>query len=615
MAGVKPRIDRAHADVQTQPVFNCPAFLMPVSYVFLDDHISGVTRHYATPLSIIRAQKPDDVAQAMTAIQAALDAGLYVAGYAAYELGYALDKKLLPLMPKSSDPLLEFGVFERFDKSLPPPGETPAKLPKLTPQWSADQYAEKFDRLLTYIKAGDIYQANLTFPYKGRSITAPDLPGLYASLRGRQPVRYGAIVALGETQILSLSPELFFSVKDRKARARPMKGTAPRNPDPIIDAANAREMQNDEKSKAENLMIVDLLRNDLSRIAAPGSVKVTDLFSVESFPTLHQMTSGIEARLSDGVTAADVFAKLFPCGSVTGAPKIRAMEIIRELEDRPRGPYCGAIGYFDPDGACSFNVAIRTLTSRRDSAGHALEYNVGSGVVFDSVAADEYAECMLKAKILTPGAPDLIETLRWSPESGFDYLEGHIIRLMRASGDLRRKLDVTAIMAALDRSVLERTTPQRVRLSVSERGKISITTAALNAMPAIMRVMLCSDPVDANDRGFRYKTSPMPLYDAARRQVKDSPDFDEMLFVNQRGELTEGSFTNIFIKKNGHLYTPPLSSGLLPGVLRAYLISTGSVRTQVLKPADLTGRDEVYIGNSVRGLMPAKLISRPMRPL
>ena len=581
---------------------------MPKPYVFLDDQIGGTARHYRTPISVIRARTAGEVAGAFDAIEAAINAGKYVAGYAAYELGYVLDKKLLSLLPKGPAPLLEFGVFDGFETGAPSPDPDAAPLPALTAQWDKTQYTSKFNRLLAYIKAGDIYQANLTFPYRGHAQRAPDPAALYQTLRGRQPVRYGAIVSLGERQILSLSPELFFSVKDRIASARPMKGTAPRNPDPAIDAANASAMQNDEKSKAENLMIVDLLRNDLSRIAAPGSVEVTDLFSIETFPTLHQMTSGIQAQLSDEVSLTDVFQKLFPCGSVTGAPKIRAMEIIRELEDRPRGPYCGSIGYFDPDGTCSFNVAIRTLTSTPSDTGFDLEYNVGSGVVYDSRADDEYAECKLKAKILVSEAPDLVETLKWTVANGFDYLEGHMIRLMRAAGNLGHALNPGVVMATLDNSVAGKTDDTRVRICVSLQGNLSVQTAKLTPMPAKMRVRLNDGHVQSDDPAFAYKTSPMPLYDAARKTVKDSADFDELLFINQRGELTEGSFTNIFARINGQLFTPPLTCGLLPGVLRADLLASGTAQERVLKPADLTGTTVLYVGNSVRGLMPATLI-------
>lgn len=578
-------------------------------YVFLDDQITGVSREYRSPRSVIRAYTIQDVPRAFQAIEQALADGYYVAGYAAYELGYALDRKLESLGTKDTPlPLLEFGVFDAFEPASQESGKNnPATLPALHPAWSQADYTSRFHKLLAYINAGDIYQANLTFPYRGVSQIKPDLSALYRQLRGRQPVRYGAIVSLGARDILSLSPELFFSVDDGLAKARPMKGTAPRGATPAEDVAIGKAMQADEKSRAENLMIVDLLRNDLSRVSKSGSVKVTDLFSLETFPTLHQMTSGIEAQLNDNVTITDVFARLFPCGSVTGAPKIRAMEIIRELEDRPRGAYCGAIGYFDPNGNCSFNVAIRTLTSTPLDGAFALEYNVGSGVVYDSKAADEYAECLLKARIVTRQSPQLIETLKWTQAQGFEYLQGHCLRLMKAADALGYPLDITAAMQALDETVSHAKSDQRVRLALSENGNISVTTQTLNSLKTPLRLAISSAAINSSDLKFTLKTSPMPLYDAARAAVKSRADCDEMIFINERGHITEGSFTNIFVKRGDILLTPPLSDGLLPGVLRAHLLENGQALETHLTLQDLENT-QIYMGNSVRGLMPASLI-------
>lgn len=578
-------------------------------YVYLDDQISGTSRVYTAPRSVIRAYNTHDVPAAFQAIEKALAEGYYVAGYAAYELGYALDKKLERLISKSDAlPLLEFGVFDEFKPASPQDNDESAnaRLPALRPAWSQADYTSRFDTLLAYISAGDIYQANLTFPYRGMSQTKPDLSALYGQLRGRQPVRYGAIVSLGTRDILSLSPELFFSVEDGLAKARPMKGTAPRGKTPDEDAAIGRAMQADEKSRAENLMIVDLLRNDLSRVSKPGSVKVTDLFSLETFPTLHQMTSGIEALLSEDVSITDVFARLFPCGSVTGAPKIRAMEIIRELEDRPRGAYCGAIGYFDPNGNCNFNVAIRTLTSTPKDGGYALEYNVGSGVVYDSKAADEYAECLLKARIVTRQAPQLIETFKWTQAQGFDYLEGHCLRLMKAADKLDYPINMANIMQALDESVSKARNDQRVRLTLSATGQVDVTTQTLYTLKTPMRLCVNDAIINSSDPAFTLKTSPMPLYDAARADVKARKDCDELIFVNEHGHVTEGSFTNIFVKRGKVWLTPPLTDGLLPGVLRADLLNTGLAIEAHLSLKDLQN-GELYVGNSVRGLMPAVL--------
>lgn len=578
-------------------------------YVFLDDQITGVSRVYAAPRSVIRAFSNQDVPKAFGAIEKALAKGYYVAGYAAYELGYALDKKLGDLSPDDNAlPLLEFGVFDEFQPASPQTTESSyAILPALRPAWTQTDYAARFDKLLAYISAGDIYQANLTFPYRGISKTKPDLSALYTQLRGRQPVRYGAIVSLGARDLLSLSPELFFSVDDGFAKARPMKGTAPRGDTPAKDVAIGRAMQADEKSRAENLMIVDLLRNDLSRVAIPGSVNVTDLFSLETFPTLHQMTSGIEARLTKDVSITDVFARLFPCGSVTGAPKIRAMEILRELEDRPRGAYCGAIGYFDPNGNCSFNVAIRTLTSTPKDDGYALEYNVGSGVVYDSKAADEYAECLLKARIVTRQAPQLVETLKWTRAQGFDYLEGHCLRLMQAANTLGYPLDIANVMQVLDVSVSKARNDQRVRLSLSSSGQVDVSTQTLSTLKTPMRLCVSDAIIDSSDPAFTLKTSPMPLYDSARADVKSRTDCDEIIFINEHGRVTEGSFTNIFVKRGEIWLTPPLTDGLLSGVLRASLLECGQAIETHLTLDDLENA-EIYVGNSVRGLLPAKLI-------
>jgi aminodeoxychorismate synthase component I len=331
-------------------------------------------------------------------MEAASRAGLHLAGYASYELGYALEPKLAARpSPESRTPLLLFGAFaapravnQDFGADLP------ESRISLQPAWTSEEYAQRFQKCRDYIFAGDVYQINLTFPLYGRFEGEP--LALYRALRKRQPVAYGGVVALGAETIVSLSPEVFFDARDGQIRARPMKGTARRGFMPPEDMARAQYLVEDEKSRAENLMIVDLLRNDLSRLAEVGSVKVTDLFTVQTYPTLHQMTSGIEAKLRENVTLAELFSGLFPCGSVTGAPKIRAMEIIRDLECAARGVYCGSLGVISPDGDMRFNVAIRTLTIFPD---HELVCNVGSAIVADSTAREEYEECLIKARFLT----------------------------------------------------------------------------------------------------------------------------------------------------------------------------------------------------------------------
>jgi para-aminobenzoate synthetase component I len=349
------------------------------------------------PQEIIIARTPGEVRQAFERMQDASARGLYLAGYAGYELGHALEPRLCRAgVQTARTPLLCFGAF-RAPRLLA--GVAGASAPTelaMTPAWSAADYGRRFAAAREYIFAGDVYQINLTFPLYGRYDGDP--LALYRALRLRQPVTFGGIVALGEETVVSLSPEIFFESQGRDIRVRPMKGTARRGFLPFEDMARAQYLTEDIKNRAENLMIVDLLRNDLSRLSEIGSVKVTDLFTIETYPTLHQMTSGVEARLRPNVTIAQLFAGLFPCGSVTGAPKIRAMEIIRELEIAPRGVYCGSLGVIAPDGAMRFNVAIRTLTLFDDSS---LVCNVGSAVVADSDGDEEYAECLIKAKFLT----------------------------------------------------------------------------------------------------------------------------------------------------------------------------------------------------------------------
>ena len=366
--------------------------------LFEDGRDHGRALLFDAPKEIIVARDASEVARAFARMEAASRAGLHLAGYASYELGYALEPKLAASpSPKSRTPLLLFGAFaapravnQDFGADLP------ESRISLQPAWTSEEYAQRFQKCRDYIFAGDVYQINLTFPLYGRFEGEP--LALYRALRKRQPVAYGGVVALGGETIVSLSPEVFFEARDGHIRARPMKGTAQRGFMPPEDMARAKYLVEDEKSRAENLMIVDLLRNDLSRLAEVGSVKVTDLFTVQTYPTLHQMTSGIEARLRENVTLAELFSGLFPCGSVTGAPKIRAMEIIRDLECAARGVYCGSLGVISPDGDMRFNVAIRTLTIFPD---HELVCNVGSAIVADSTAREEYEECLIKARFLT----------------------------------------------------------------------------------------------------------------------------------------------------------------------------------------------------------------------
>ena len=375
-------------------------------FILFDSGPNKRPEAFIRPSQVITAWQPEDIAGAFEELKKAQTAGKWLAGYASYELGYALEGRLKPLMHSDrKTPLFSFGVFSRPNHAAAKRILKQAKaeqntisVSEFTPQQSRADYEAAFKRVKEYIKAGDIYQANLSFPMTG-SFKGSAL-GLYAALRAVQPVPHGAMVSFdGGPILLSRSPELFFNTDaDGKITTRPMKGTAPRGNTPAEDALIAKTLQADPKNRAENLMIVDLLRNDISRISKVGSVKVPELFKVEHYKTVHQMTSLIEAQLKAGTDLTDMLKALFPCGSITGAPKIRAMEILRELEPNARNAYCGAIGWMAPDGTSEFNVAIRTLSI---DVNNAITLNVGGGVVYDSAVQSEYEEALWKARYAT----------------------------------------------------------------------------------------------------------------------------------------------------------------------------------------------------------------------
>ncbi len=369
--------------------------------ILIENGPGGRPAAFEAPRRIIRAETAADLASALDALDAARGAGLWAAGFLSYEAGYALEPRLLDLMPPARRlPLLAFGLYDAPGPAAPvlasSAAEAPAaRLGRATPSWTGAEHAIAIASVLGLIRAGDIYQANLTMQMRARR--EGSALGLYGALRARQPVGHGAFVALPDCPALvSRSPELFFATDaEGRIETRPMKGTAPRATNPAHDAALRLELQTSVKDRAENLMIVDLLRNDISRVCTPGSVRVPELYAIESYATVHQMVSRVTGRLRPGTLPSALVRALFPCGSITGAPKIRAMEIIRELEPAPRGAYCGAIGWLGPDGTAAFNVAIRTLTLYGEAE---VEFGVGGGIVADSTAHGEYEEALWKAR-------------------------------------------------------------------------------------------------------------------------------------------------------------------------------------------------------------------------
>ncbi|MBP6014842.1 MAG: aminodeoxychorismate synthase component I [Alphaproteobacteria bacterium] len=556
---------------------------------------------------LIEARTADEVMPALAALEAGVGRGLIAAGYCAYELGYVFEPRLRSLLP-AARPLMRFHLFadgQRLSsaaraqwllerrKGAPIAGAFDVAA-------SAATHGAKVERVRQLIGDGDVYQVNLTFKLRG---AAGDPFATYAALRAKARSGACSFLRFGDEDVLSFSPELFFAVRGGRIFARPMKGTVGREPDVAGDEMRRADLVSDEKQRAENLMIVDLLRNDLARVSVPGSVTVTDLFSVETYPRFHTMTSGIEATLQRGVSFARILPALFPCGSVTGAPKIRAMEIIRELEDEPRGVYCGAVGYLTRE-TMAFNVAIRTLTLRDGRA----EMGVGGGIVWDSEPAAEYAECLLKARFLTEAeAPfRLIETLRWTAACGFHLIERHLQRLRASSRYFGFVFDEAVIRRALQAAVAGREGVQRVRLTLGPRGDTEVEAVPIALSDTVWRYAMAPVPMQSGDWRVHHKTTQRDIYDSALK----ASGCDEVVFVNERGEVTEGSRTNVFLERDGVWLTPPLSSGLLDGCLRRELIENGPqrVREQVLRPDDL-GTGTVWFGNALRGLIRGEAVA------
>ncbi|HEY0624176.1 aminodeoxychorismate synthase component I [Sphingomonas sp.] len=584
--------------------------LGPAPFVLLDDARPGGAdaRLYRNPVRIVTADRPEAVQPALDALDAARAEGLHAAGYLTYEAGHALEPKLAA--PATSGPLLWFGLFAGYETV--PADDVPALLPDPAGAWvgrprpgiSRADYDAAFARVHDWIEAGDIYQANLSFRAAVRVLGDP--LAAYAAIRVRAAAGYGGIVWTGADWLLSFSPELFFALREGELIARPMKGTTPRGATPEEDESAKAMLAVDPKQRAENLMIVDLMRNDLTRIAAPGSVKVPELFKVETYPTLHTMVSTVSARLAKDTSIGDVLAAAFPCGSITGAPKIRAMEVIGAVEPDARGPYTGSIGRIDANGDAAFNVAIRTL--HLPGGGETASIGLGSGVVADSRAGEEWDECLAKGAFLTRGQRqvDLIETMAFDPAEGIPLLERHLARLKASAEALGFAFDRHAARNELQAATFRLRGPARVRLLLSRAGNVAIGTAPMPPAPGgPVTVAILPRQVAPRDFRLAHKTSDRAVYPRSEETF-------ETLYVDPQGYLTEGSFTSIFVERDGRLLTPPLSRGVLPGVLRAELIESGRAVEAELTPDDLRGG--FFIGNALRGLVSAVTVAKHAVP-
>ncbi|MBC7454645.1 MAG: aminodeoxychorismate synthase component I [Massilia sp.] len=570
----------------------------------------------------------------LDALQEALGRGLHAVSLLSYELGAHLLGVAVQTTPA---PLAQVLLFTRCEHLSAPqvatwlaaqaheheqPSDGPAGIGALRANIDAAQFADALARIHELIAAGDTYQVNYTYRLHFDAFGAPH--ALYARLRARQPVPYGALVALpGGGALLSLSPELFIRHTAGELLARPMKGTAPATDDDAENARRSKALAQDGKNRAENLMIVDLLRNDLGRVAQTGSVEVSALFAVQRYSDVLQMTSTVRARLRPDASLADIFTALYPCGSITGAPKRRTMEIIGELEPAPRGIYTGAIGWFDPPavagaigaiGDFCLSVPIRTLVLGPERGGvRAGEMGVGAGIVYDSDAADEYAECQLKARFLTglENAFELFETIRASGKDGCWQRERHLARLAASARYFGFPFDARAASDTLDAACAALTlgVPHRLRLALKQSGQCTIQSAPLMPLTEPVGLLLADDARDADDLFARHKTSIRARYDAAWRAAEQRGGFDT-LFFNQRGELTEGGRSNVFVRIEGCWLTPPLACGVLPGIQRAVLLESleWQAREGVITRAMLASAEEIMVCNALRGPLRAYLL-------
>jgi para-aminobenzoate synthetase/4-amino-4-deoxychorismate lyase len=556
----------------------------------------GSSWRFGGYVKTLLATQSADVADILNQVEQAAENGLYAAGFVTYEAASALNHDLPSTLPLEGLPLAWFALFrERYNVDAGAGTALSFADITLEPDKSLEDYAGEVERIRAYIAAGDCYQVNHTFLLSGSFKGDPG--DSYRALGTAQCASFSAYLDIGRFAILSTSPELFFSLKDGKITTRPMKGTARRGRWADEDLSAIEQLRESPKEKAENLMIVDLLRNDLGIVAEVGSVKVDVLFEVETYPSVHQMTSTVSAQLRPDTGLLDIFQALFPCGSVTGAPKRRSMEIITDLENAPRGVYCGAIGCIAPGGEALFSVAIRTLLFDREKSSTSM--GVGSAVTWDSEASSEYAECLSKGAFVNQQRQDfrLIESLRL--ENGvYILLDRHMARLSSSAGYFGFNCDQGKIRQALSDYAIQVQALCKVRLSLESDGSFDISSGIILDSVIPLHIAISTVKVSSKDRMRYHKTTCRELLDIAR---SDRPDCDEIVFVNERGQLTEGSYHTLVLKLGGQFVTPLQGCGLLPGVLRSELLEQRKIMERILYPEDLERADELWLINSVRG--------------
>jgi len=563
---------------------------------------------FSNPVEVVTTCQEGAVLQSLQQVEDSVRRrGLYAAGFVAYEAAPGFDRAL-NVRPQPHFPLTWFGLYDRVSAlDMPQVGVRCAGGLDWQPTVSWEEYARMLQEIRTRIAAGTTYQVNFT--YRLRASFRGDSWEYFRGLAGGSRSGYAAYLDIGRWAVCCASPELFFLLQNDTLESRPMKGTAPRGGTLKEDEERARWLRESEKNRAENLMIVDMIRNDIGRVAEIGSVAVPRLFEVERFPTVLQMTSTVTARVRSSFT--DIMAALFPCASITGAPKVSTMRIIAELESTPRGLYCGSIGYLAPDGdrlRAQFNVAIRTVTIDR-GAGMA-EYGVGGGILWDSDPAEEYRECEIKTRVLRQGSQEfeLLEAILWTPSGGYSLLKRHMTRLAESALYFEFAIDMAGIRKKLD--LLAGSLPaedHKVRIAVNRWGEASVTAQPLSsiARPPLERVCLAGRPVSTADTYLYHKTSNRTMFD---RELALHPGCDDVILWNQRGEVTESCTANIVAEVGGVKVTPPVGCGLLAGTFRAELLDEGSITEGILTKEMLRSARAVWLVNSVRKWMPSILV-------
>ncbi len=566
--------------------------------------------YFSEPVAQLSTETLGDVAGVVAEAEAAAARDLWAVGWVAYEAAGAFDPALVTRPPAEGLPLAWFGLYRppRVEPTLPL--TAPVAL-ATNPDLAEGDFVDRIRQIRAAIARGDTYQVNLTFRLDGAF--SDDPWRAFAQLQGAQPGGYGAYLDLGTHVVASASPELFWRLDGDSIVMRPMKGTRPRGRWPTEDEALAAELAAAAKDRAENVMIVDMARNDLGKIATIGSVQVPALFNMERYPTVWQMTSTIAALTRAGLS--EILRACFPCASITGAPKASTMRLIRSLEDTPRGVYTGALGYWAPGRRAQFSVAIRTAVIDRRRA--SLRYGVGSGIVWDSVAEEEYRECLLKGRVLTQSVEpfELIETLRWTPAEGFWLEDAHLERLERSARRFGFPVDRAACRDSLYAAIEGGSEPRRVRLTLNGAGLPRVTTAAAPAAAwhaadparAPLSLRLAQKPIDRQDIWLYHKTTRRAVYDAALAAARAVGPCDDVILWNDQGQVTETAIGNLVIEHGGRRLTQPVSAGLLPGTFRGWLVERGEVEEGSVTRAMLLQATALWRVNGLRGWEAARL--------